>query len=225
MCGRYSLAVTAKELAERFGFTLDDADAEDLEARYNIAPSQPVPIVVADGDQRHLLMARWGFRPGWVTRAALAPINARAETIAKSRMFQQALKRARCLVPATGFYEWKVVPGQRRKQPYHLRLKGGGLFAFAGLYIPPDPDASAPPTCTIVTTVPNDVAAEIHDRMPAILEPEEEGRWLDPALRLPDQLLPCLRPLPSSRMEAYPVSTLVSSPRSQGPGLLERVAE
>lgn len=224
MCGRYTQTATPEELVERFGLSLDDGEIEGLDARYNIAPSQPVPIVVAADGQRRLLMARWGFRPSWATRSSLAPINARAETVATSRMFQQALKRARCLVPATGFYEWKAVPGQRRKQPYHLRLRGGGLFAFAGLYTPPGADSGSPPTCTILTTVPNALVAEIHDRMPAILEPDEEARWLDPALRLPGAVLPCLRPLAAARLEAYPVSPLVSSPRNQGSQLIRRLS-
>lgn len=222
MCGRYTQTATPEELVERFGISLDGGDREGLDARYNIAPSQPVPIVAASDGQRQLLMARWGFRPSWVTRSTLAPINARAETVATSRLFQQALKRARCLVPATGFYEWKAVPGQRRKQPYYLRLRGGGLFAFAGLYTPPEDGAHASATCTILTTEPNEVAAEIHDRMPVILEPDEEARWLDTALRTPAEVLACLRPLPAALMEAYPVSPLVSSPRNQGPQLIAR---
>jgi len=223
VCGRYRLTVTPEELAERFGVTLDEVSVEGIAVRYNIAPSQLVPIVAAPEGQRRLLIAHWGFRPSWSTRPTLAPINARAETVATSRMFRQALRRARCLVPATGFYEWTVVPGRRRKQPYHLGLKDGGLFAFAGLYTPPDHEQQVPPTCAILTTVPNDVAAAIHDRMPVILEPDEEGRWLDPALPTLDEAIACLRPLPSARMEAYPVSTLVSSPRNEGPQLIERV--
>ena len=138
MCGRYTQAAAFDELALRFGITVENTGLEDLAPRYNVAPSQSVPIVVAHNGGRQLVMARWGFHPVWMKTSTLAPINAKAETVATSRMFQAAVKHHRCLVPADGFYEWKPVPGQRRKQPYYLRLKGGGLFAFAGLYTPTD---------------------------------------------------------------------------------------
>ena len=112
-------------------------------------------------------------------------------------------------MPADGFYEWKPAPGQRRKQPYYLRLKGGGLFAFAGLYTLPDAQAHAPGTCTIITTTPNDLVAPIHDRMPVILARDDEGRWTDVGVSDPARVLPRLRPLSADLMEAYPVSTLV----------------
>jgi putative SOS response-associated peptidase YedK len=138
-------------------------------------------------------------------------------------MFRDALTHARCLVPADGFYEWQAVPGQKRKQPWYLRLRGGGLFAFAGLYTAPHPDAGVPATCTIVTTTPNELAARIHDRMPVILDPEAEARWLDRQLVAARDLLPLLRPYPADRMEAHPVSPLVSSPANEGPALIDPV--
>jgi putative SOS response-associated peptidase YedK len=150
----------------------------------------------------------------------LAPINARAETITLNGLFGAAVRDGRCLVPATGFYEWKSVPGQKRKQPFHVRLKGGGLFAFAGLWTPPVA-ADAPPTCAILTTTANDLLAPIHDRMPVILDPDDEALWLDPGCVAPIKVLPCLRPFPSERMEAGPVSSLVSSPSNDGPPLIE----
>jgi len=221
MCGRYTQTAAFDELALRFGITVEDTALEELDPRYNVAPSQAVPIVVGHNGGRRLVMARWGFRPAWMKDSRLAPINAKAETVATSRMFQGALKHSRCLVPADGFYEWKPVPGQRRKQPYYLRLKGGGLFAFAGLYTPA---GAAPATCTIITTLPNELAAAIHDRMPVILEPDDEGRWTDARVSDPAEVLPCLRPLPAGLMEAYPVSTLVSSPRNEGPRLVQPVS-
>lgn len=221
MCGRYTETAAFEQLAQRFGITVEEADNEDIIARYNVAPSQRVPIVVARNGDRALVMARWGFHPVWMTDTSVAPINARAETVATSRMFEGALRHGRCLVPADGFYEWKAVPGQKRKQPHYLRLKGGGLFAFAGLWTPPHAETSAPPTCTIITTTPNLVVAGIHDRMPVILDPDEEGRWLDAGVTDPSMLLPCLRPLPAAEMEAYPVSTLVSAPANEGRHLVE----
>jgi putative SOS response-associated peptidase YedK len=223
MCGRYTQTAAFDELALRFGITVEDTALEDLGPRYNVAPSQPVPIVVGHNGGRRLVMAKWGFHPAWMKDSTLAPINAKAETIGTSRMFQGALKHARCLVPADGFYEWKAVSGQKRKQPYYFRLKTGGLFAFAGLHTPPCGEPAARATCTIITTTPNELAATIHDRMPVILEPDDEGRWTDARVIDPAAVLLCLRPLPAERMEAYPVSTLVSSPRNEGPRLVEPV--
>ena len=223
MCGRYTQTAAFDELALRFGITVEDTGLEDLGPRYNVAPSQPVPIVVGHNGGRRLVMAKWGFHPAWMKTSTLAPINAKAETVGTSRMFQGAVKHARCLVPADGFYEWKSVSGQKRKQPYYFRLKVGGLFAFAGLYTPSGAEAAAPATCTIITTTPNELAAAIHDRMPVILAPDDEDRWTDARVTDPATVLSCLRPLPAERMEAYPVSTLVSSPRNEGPRLVEPV--
>ena len=167
-------------------------------------------ITVLD-DDREDLTPRYNTAP--------PPINAKAETLATSRMFQDALTRGRCLVPADGFYEWKAVAGQKRKQPYYVKVRDG-LFAFAGLWTP-SAGPGLPPTCTIITTAPNELLAEIHDRMPAILEHADEDRWLDPRLTDPAVLLALLRPLPAERMEAYPVSALVSSPGNEGPELVE----
>ncbi len=208
MCGRYTQTAAFDELALRFGITVEDTGPEDLPPRYNVAPSQPVPIVVARHGARRLVMAKWGFRPAWMKAGKLDPINAKAETVAGSPMFQGAMKYGRCLVPADGFYEWKPVSGQRRKQPF---------------YPPPDARNDIPATCTIITTTPNELVAPIHNRMPAILEPGDEAAWIDAGVTDPATALSCLRPLPAQLMEAYPVSTLVSAPGSEGAGLVEPV--
>lgn len=221
MCGRYTQTAAFDELALRFGIDVDDDDHDDLTPRYNTAPSLRVPIVVAADGGRRLRMARWGFRPAWAKGGALAPINAKAETLATSRMFQDSFARGRCLVPADGFYEWSAVPGQKRKQPYYVRLRGGGLFAFAGLWAPAPAESGARATCAIITTAPNELLAVIHDRMPVILDVGAEDRWLDRRLTDSADLLRCLGPLPAERMEAYPVSTLVSSAVNEGPELIE----
>ena len=174
---------------------------------------------------RALRLARWGFKPPWMRESKLAPINARAETLLTGQMFREAARRARCLVPADGFYEWQAVPGQKRKQPYYVKLRGSGLFAFAGLWSPKHPETAAPPTCTIITTRANQLVAPLHNRMPAILDPSDEARWLDPGLTGPAALSACLRPFPAERMEAYPVSALVSSPRNDGSELIEPATE
>jgi putative SOS response-associated peptidase YedK len=223
MCGRYTETAAFEELAHRFGIEVEEADNEAMVARYNVSPSQTVPIVVAGDGRRRLVSARWGLRPYWARDGGPAPINARAESVTTSPMFRDAFQRARCLIPADGFYEWQAVAGQKRKRPWYLRLHGGGLFAFAGLYTPPWPREGMPATCTIVTTTPNELAARLHDRMPVILDPDAEAPWLDPRLVDSATLLPYLRPLPAERMEAYPVSSLVSSPQNDGPALIEPV--
>lgn len=193
MCGRFTQTAAFDVLAERFGITVESGTNEELTARYNVAPSQEVPIVVSSNGNRRLVMAKWGFRPPWVKDSKLAPINARAETVAMSRLFGA----------------WKLIRGQKRKQPYFIRLKGGTPFAFAGLWTPPH---LAPPTCTIIRTDANELLAPIHPRMPVILDSEDEALWLDSGCVAPIKVLPCQRPFPSERIVAIPVSSLVSSP-------------
>ncbi len=224
MCGRYTETAAFEELAERFGITVAP-DEEEVRPSFNVAPTQRVPIIVETDGSRALRLARWGFRPHWMRESKLAPINARAETAGTSRIFRDAFRRTRCLIPADGFYEWQARPGQKRKQPYYVRLKGGGLFAFAGLWSPEHPETGTPPTCTILTTTPNPLVAAIHNRMPVILDPGDEACWLDRQLADADQVLPCLRPFPAERMEAYPISSLVSSPRNDSRELIEPAKE
>jgi putative SOS response-associated peptidase YedK len=221
MCGRFTQTAAFDVLAERFGITVEAGTNEELTARYNVSPSQTIPIITASEKGRRLVRAKWGFRPAWVKDSKLAPINARAETVARIRLFAAAMRNGRCLIPATGFYEWKPVRRQKHKQPYYIRLKGGAPFAFAGLWTPPH---LAPPTCTIITTTPNELCAPIHSRMPVILDPDDEALWLDPGPIAPEKVLPCLRPFPSERMEAIPVSSLVSSPSNDSPELIESVS-
>jgi putative SOS response-associated peptidase YedK len=166
MCGRYTATAAFDVLAERFGITVEEGTNEELTPRYNVSPSQTVPIIVNRSGAlpplaesgRRLVMAKWGFRPAGVKDGKLAPINARAETVAPSGLFGWAVREGRCIVPATGFYEWKPVPGQKRKQPYFVRLKGGAPFAFAGLWTPPIA-ADAASTCAIITRDANELLA------------------------------------------------------------------
>jgi putative SOS response-associated peptidase YedK len=207
-------------LAERFGIEVVEADTKELLGRYNGAPSRLVPIVIAPDGRRHLLTARWGLRPFWARYGKIAPTNVCAETVTTSRMFREVFRYTRCLIPADGFYQWQAVPGLKRKRPHYFRLKGGGQFAFAGLYTPPRPDEDILATCAIITTIPNEVAAPIHNRMPVILDPSHERRWLNPFFVTAADVLRCLLPLPAERMEAFPVSALVSSPQNEGYQLL-----
>jgi putative SOS response-associated peptidase YedK len=145
-------------------------------------------------------------------------INARAETVAEKPAYRAAFKRRRCLIAADGFYEWK--PGTPKKQPFYIRLKGGEPFAFAGLWEHWEQEGKKIESCTIIVTDANKLMAPIHDRMPVILAPQEYDRWLDPALQDPAAILPLLRPYPAGDMEAYPVSTLVNSPKNDRPELI-----
>ena len=223
MCSRYTETAALDALADRFGIEVVEADTRELLGRYNVAPSQVVPIIVADDGRRRLVPARWGLRPHWARHGKIAPFNTRAEIVRTSRTLRDALKYARCLVLADGFYEWQTIPGRRRRQPYYVRLAGGGLFAFAGLFTPPRADDDVPATCTIITTTANALVAAVHDRMPVILDTRDETRWLNPFRVKPADVLPCLRPMTAELMEMYAVSTLVSSLRNEGPRLVEAV--
>lgn len=217
MCGRYTLTAP-EQLALRFD--LDTAALPPLEARYNIAPTQQTPVIVARPDGRMgLELMRWGFQPAWATDTRRpAPINARAETLLERTYFRSALRHSRCLIPADGFFEWQARPDGAGKQPMYIRLKEGSFFALAGLYTPAT-DASGG-TCAIITTTPNQIMRPIHDRMPAILDPADEARWLDPDLTLPEAVLDCLHPYAAAAMTAYPVSARINAPRHEGADLV-----
>lgn len=219
MCGRYNLT-QAEQVAERFQV----ADAQmTLLPRYNIAPSQSLPVVVRNSPNR-LVAMQWGLVPSWSKepRTSFSTINARAETIATSAVYRGPFKSRRCLVPANGFYEWRKL-GQG-KQPYCIQLHGGELFAFAGLYdIWRDQAGHELYSYTIITTTPNDLVAPIHNRMPAILRREDEDAWLDPKADQ-EQLMALLSAYPADEMEAYPVSKALNSPSNEGPELAQAIA-
>jgi putative SOS response-associated peptidase YedK len=182
-----------------------------VEPRFNIAPTQEVLIVV----DRAPRLATWGFTPPWLRgdgRRRPPPINARAETLGSNPMFREALLARRCLVVADGFYEWPA------RSPMYIRLKRGGLFAFAGLWAPGK--AGGPPSVAIVTTRPNELVAPIHNRMPVILRPEDEAASLDPHQNDLARLTAMLSPLDPDRMEAYPVAPLVNAFQNEGPELI-----
>jgi putative SOS response-associated peptidase YedK len=218
MCGRFTLTAEPGVVARRFG--APPAQGGGTSPRYNVAPTQTVVTVTDDGT-RHLEQMRWGLVPSWAKDPSIGSklINARAETLAEKPAFRHALKRRRCLIPADGFYEWAATGGGR-KQPVRVTLTTGEPFAFAGLWAEWTPPEGAPlRTCTIVTCEPNELMARYHHRMPVILSPEAEARWLDPRVEDPAVLLPLLVPYPADVMTAYPVSPLVNSPANEGPQL------
>jgi putative SOS response-associated peptidase YedK len=217
MCGRYSLVPT-DNLAERFNVE----EQLPLLPRYNVAPSQPMPVVVRNSPS-HLVEMQWGLIPSWSKepRATFSTINARSETVTTSPVFRGPFKSRRCLVPASGFYEWQQTG--RGKQPFCIRLKGGELFAFAGLYdVWRDGEGNELYSYTILTTTPNDLVAAIHNRMPVILRREDEDVWLD---KQTDQarLRALMTPYPAHLMETFPVSRAVNNPVNEGAELLEPV--
>ena len=219
MCGRFSQSASPEVIAHQFKITAPPL----FTPRYNIAPSQPVVAIRIDPDTttRRLVQLRWGLIPSWAKDPKIGNqcINAKSETVAEKPAFRSAFKKRRCLVVATGFYEWQVQG--RTKQPLWIGLRSKRPFAFAGLWEHWKPAEGEPvETCTIITTEPNDLMAPIHNRMPVILAPEDYDLWLDPAVREADRLQPLLRPYPAEDMEAYPVSTQVNSPANDAPDCL-----
>jgi len=223
MCGRYTLTVDASVLATLF----DLEPLVEIEPRYNIAPSQPVPIVrTNDSGKREWARVRWGLIPSWAKDAKIGHklINARAETAADKPSFRSAYKHRRCLLPADGFYEWVKTGGG--KQPHHIRFVDRRPFAFAGLWerwTPPEGDPVE--SCTILTTRPNSLVTELHDRMPVILDPERFGGWIRKGPLSPDAAEAMLIPHPADGMEAVPVSSLVNSPKNDEPRCVEPVGQ
>lgn len=223
MCGRFALYAYMRQLIEEFG--LDDEGAEDGEAgqRYNVAPSQRVMAVVSDGTANHLESFRWGFIPHWAKGdRPRYMINARAETVAEKPTFRSAFRSRRCLVVADGFYEWKR--SGKVKVPMFIRDTSGRPWGFAGIYETWDsPEEGEVTTCAIITTEANETMSRVHHRMPAIVREEDRATWLDPSVDDVEVLLPILRPYDDDRMEVFPVSDEVNSPRNDNPGLVKRV--
>lgn len=220
MCGRYTLTANSTALQAAFPGV---AIPENMTARYNIAPTQPVAVIANDGQQR-LDFFQWGLIPPWAKEPTIGQkmINARAETLAEKRSFKAAYRRRRCFVIADGFYEWT---GKRPKTPMYIRLKSGQPFALAGLWETwTAPTGEVIPTCTIITTTPNELVAPLHHRMAVILPPAAYPQWLDPAEQSPATLDGWLKPYPASEMEAYQVSTLVNHPKQDSPDCITPVA-
>lgn len=219
MCGRYALAFIQ---GFRTRFEVIDIQAK-LEPRFNIAPSEMAPIVIREGTIKAVAM-RWGLVPSWAKdmRIGNRLINARGETVDKRPAFRTALNRRRCLVPATGFYEWKKLDGARI--PYYFHLKDNSMFAFAGLYEHwKAPDGRIVQSYTIVTTRPNSAASEIHNRMPVILRHEDESTWIAEGPVDSEELKSALQPYPSEGMELHRVSTDVNNPHNDSEDLTKPV--
>ena len=211
MCGRFVLVAPGRMIAERFQL----GKQPELQPRYNIAPSQTIAAIRLDPDSgdRRLSLLRWGLIPFWAKdiKIGYKMINARGETVPSKPAFRAAFKQRRCLIPASGFYEWKRE--KRKKQPFYFQVKDGPVFAFAGLWEHwESPEGEAVESCTIITTEANSLLEPVHDRMPVILRERDYELWLDPATKTSATLTSFLRPFPAEEMTAHPVSTLVNSP-------------
>ena len=220
MCGRYVLNAP-EDLSERFQLRQMSLH---LPRSYNVAPTDEMPVVVEPTEEeREALMMKWGLVPRWTKpggKKPPTPFNARAESLSEKPMFRNLIKNRRCLVPANGFYEWNQVGGA--KQPYYITLPDEPMFAFAGLYDEfADEDGEVLRSYTVITTEPNELMAELHNRMPVILHRDDEEEWLDPDVTEPRQVERLLRPYPAEEMEAVPVSRAVNNVRNDGPQLIE----
>ena len=210
MCGRYRLSRRKQLVDEYFG---TDSGESDWNPRYNIAPTQPVVTIrqnVREPVRRPSIM-RWGLVPSWAKDPSIGykTINARAETVATTPSFREPFKSQRCLIPADGFYEW--VRNGKAKQPYCFEVNDGQIFAFAGLWDRwTNPQGESIESCTILTTTPNSLLSDIHDRMPVILTPADYELWLDPAFTNIASVSEMLKPFEPSLMRRYPVSTRVN---------------
>ena len=220
MCGRYAFFSPAEAVKRIFALN----EMAELTPRYNIAPTQPVPVVrMLAESSREVASLHWGLVPRWAKERAIGNrmINARAETLAEKPAYRDAYKRRRCLVLTSGWYEWQAAPGG--KQPWFIRIGDARPFAFAGLWERwKDPaDESLLESCTIVTTDASESIRRIHDRMPAILPERAWDRWLDPAYADTGKLSEALGPFDPEALQAWPVSRLVNAPKNEGPKLIE----
>jgi putative SOS response-associated peptidase YedK len=218
MCGRYAITSAPEAIRALFGYP----EKPEFPPRYNVAPTQPIPVVRLAEGARHFALMRWGLVPAWVQdpRMFSLLINARGESVNDKPAFRAAMRYRRCLIPADGFYEWKR-DGERR-QPYYVRLKAGGAMAFAGLWETwTGPNGEEIDSVAVVTTQANRTIAAIHDRMPVILAPDAFDFWLD--CRRVDALTASalIAPAPEGVLEAYPVSPAVNRTANDNPVLIE----
>jgi len=222
MCGRFARRSTQEVLADWFGVELEDMPW--FAPSYNVAPqsTQPVVRLNEDSGKPEFALMRWGLVPFWAKDAKVGytTINARAEEVTAKPLYREAVKRRRCLIPADAFYEWQKL-GAKAKRPFAFGLQSGEPYAFAGLWERWKPKEGNPlETFTILTTDPNELAADVHDRMPVILEPRDYARWMEPGdpTRLPVDLL---RPFPAERMCSWAVNERVGNTRNDDAELLK----
>ncbi len=220
MCGRFALTLPKEAMAQLFDAVPDKLN-DPVEPRYNICPTQEVVSVVSHEGARHLVPMRWGFIPRWYKKPADGPllINARAETIAEKPAFRDACRKRRCLIPASGFYEW-TAKAEKGKEPWFIAPRTNRPLVFAGVWQSWQADADSPRliTCAIVTTAANETLAPIHHRMPVTIAPEDYGLWLGEG---DGKAASLMRPAEDSFLSAHRVDTAVNSNRVDAPDLIE----
>lgn len=215
MCGRFTLNAPPEVLAKTF----DLEEVPQIESRYNIASSQAIATVRHIDDRNKLDLLKWGLVPSWSQDITRTFINARSEMVHEKFSFAHAIKYNRCIIPASGFYEW--LPQGDRKQPYYIRLTDSSIMAFAGLWERwKADDGSELETCCILTTAANEVIEPLHDRMPVILQPEDYNFWLNRNMHDPHELQRLYQPFPPDQMLAYIVPDLVNNPRFDSPACI-----
>ena len=227
MCGRFARYSLSREL--ECYFNTHSANFE-IQPNYNVAPTQKIPVIVLQEDERHIKKRHWGIVPFWAKDIAIGSrmINARVETLSSKPAFKAALKHRRCLIPANGFYEWFGKAGS--KQPYYFHLPSGEALAFAGLY-EIWADKEAPPgaghykSCTIITTEASESVKDIHNRMPLILKPEAYAEWLDPDNKEPAKIEELLKTYYVKELKRYPVSRLVNRVENNSKECIEPIKD
>jgi putative SOS response-associated peptidase YedK len=221
MCGRFDNLI-AREAYRRI-FRVERLPQSNFPPRYNVAPTDQIPIVRVDprDNTRELTMARWGLIPFWMKQKPKVPhINARAEQVHKTPLFREAFAKRRALIPATGFYEWQERADG--KQPWRFVLRDLEPFAFAGLWEYAKIDGEPILSAAIIVGAPNALAARVHDRMPVIILPEDYDRWLDPETSI-DEARAMLRPYDAAKMKAYEVSRAVNSVKNDSEECIQPV--
>ena len=211
MCGRFTLHTPESKIRE--AFSLDHTEPLGLKPRYNITPSQQIPIIRDTETSREMIMAQWGLVPNWSKepKTKYSTINARIESVAEKPTYRTPFKRRRCLIPADGFYEWKVVNGN--KIPHHIRMKDSSVFAFAGLWDHWEGEGQTLDSSTIIVMPSNEAMRPIHERMPAIIAPAHFDYWLDSRITDKQKIMQYLNSAPSIQLTAYPVSTWMNTPK------------
>ncbi|MDQ3713073.1 MAG: SOS response-associated peptidase [Acidobacteriota bacterium] len=221
MCGRFSSSSKPEQIKKEFKAAVEDPAI--LAPRYNIAPTQMIPVVLNREGERIVAALKWGLVPSWAKDAAIGSrmINARAETLTEKPSFREAYKSRRCIVPATGFYEWQRAE-KGAKQPFYFYLTNKEVFGFAGLWEEwlDKESGESLETCTIITTEANDVLKPVHDRMPVILKAGDYDEWLDPKESDTGKLQKLLAPYPPDEMNSHAVSRAVNSPTLDSPELI-----
>lgn len=220
MCGRFTITVTMDELFAYFAANTSDLP---FATRYNAAPGQMIPAVIAHEGKNRIGELRWGLVPAWARdeKIGYKLINAKAETLRTKPSFRESFLRRRCIIPADSFYEWKQLPSGG-KQPYRIFMKERKLFGFAGLYDKwTNAEGRTIHTCTIITTTPNRLMEPIHNRMPVILQKEDEALWLNRSFRVQERLQDLLQPYPADAMDACPVHPKVGNVKNDDASCIE----